>query len=67
MTTYALPEQPKGPVWDKNGDRWEFDKGSYEIWGRVTGEHKDLAKLWEELLSEFGPVTDKPPVKVGGA
>ena len=22
-TTYALPAEPDGPVWDRNGDKWE--------------------------------------------
>lgn len=65
MTTYAMPEQPKGPVWDKNGEMWEFDKDSYEIWVGVTGEHKGLANLWEDLLMEYGPLTDARQFKVG--
>ena len=23
-TTYALPDEPEGPVWDRNGGRWDI-------------------------------------------
>ena len=25
-TTYALPAEPEGPVWDKDGRRWTADQ-----------------------------------------
>ena len=26
-TTYALPDEPEGPVWDRHGDKWETGPG----------------------------------------
>lgn len=59
MITYALPAAPEGPVWDLDGSKWE--KTTIGTW--YTEGDEDLG--WSELLNDFGPVTDIPPVKVG--
>lgn len=59
MTMYKLPEEPAGPVWDKDGTKW-FRMDSGEGWTMGPFEYQ-----WYELLDECGPLTDVPPVKVG--
>ena len=57
-TIYALPDEPEGPVWDSNGDRW--DTGPSQ-WLRY-GPH-GTTSTWGDLLSHRGPVTSTPPWK----
>ena len=63
-TTYALPAEPEGPVWDRDGERWERDTDLKE-WDLVAGY---ISRTWPILLANYGPVTSAPPWKpeVGG-
>ena len=63
-TTYALPDEPEGPVWDSFGKRWTpTDVDGW--WLRdVTG----VQCTWARVLEGYGPLTSTPPWKpeVGG-
>ena len=62
-TTYALPDEPAGPVWDRDGERW--DKApAHGLW---CGS--DAKKChWGDMLWFHGPLTTVPPWRpeVGG-
>ena len=58
MTTYELPPEPQGPVWDKEGNKWERVNEHY--WETDAAAH-----TWTTLLRYYGPLSDVPPVKVG--
>ena len=62
-TTYALPDEPEGPVWDKDGGRWDIGP-AHGMW---CGPHGNRSS-WAALLSCRGPLTSTPPWKpeVGG-
>ncbi len=63
-TTYALPAEPEGPVWDSHGRRWT-PTALDGWWLRdVTG----VQCTWARLLEGYGPLTTTPPWKpeVGG-
>lgn len=49
-------------VWDKDGDLWEFSEESY-LW---EFDGPSFSCDWGALLFQFGPVSDKPPLSVGG-
>lgn len=57
MTTYELPKEPSGPVWDKEGNKWTRVK---PYWRTET-----TSNTWTTLLDYYGPLSDYPPVKVG--
>ena len=63
-TTYALPDEPEGPVWDSLGKRWTpTDVDGW--WIRdVTGGQC----TWAYVLEVYGPLTSTPPwePEVGG-
>ena len=63
MTTYNLPEEPTGPVWDKDGLKWvRTENGAWIRRGGIWTYSAD----WYVLLHRYGPVIDSPPpVKVG--
>ena len=63
-TTYALPAEPAGPVWDRDGERWERDTDLKE-WDLVAGY---ISHTWPILLAKYGPLTSIPPwtPEVGG-
>ena len=62
MTTYNLPEEPTGPVWDKDGHKWErLGDGSWLREGATWAYRTE----WYRLLHLSGPLTYTPPVKVG--
>ena len=63
-TIYALPDEPAGPVWDRDGERWERDTDLKE-WDLVAGY---ISHTWPILLAKYGPLTSIPPWKpeVGG-
>ena len=58
-TTYALPDEPEGPVWDSFGKRWTpTDVDGW--WLRdVTG----VQCTWARVLEGYGPLTSTPPWK----
>ena len=63
-TTYALPAEPEGPVWDSHGRRWT-PTAVDGLWIRYeTG----VLCTWARLLEGYGPLTTTPPWKleVGG-
>ena len=70
-TTYALPPEPDGPVWDRNGDKWERTGEMLHVHGREWAEWRHVASgdvgTWPAPLMR-GPVTSTPPWKpeVGG-
>ena len=63
-TIYALPDEPAGPVWDRDGERWERDTDLKE-WDLVAGY---ISHTWPILLAKYGPLTSIPPwtPEVGG-
>ena len=70
-TIYALPPEPEGPVWDRNGDKWERTGEMLHVHGREWAEWRHVASgnvgTWPAPLMR-GPVTSTPPWKpeVGG-
>lgn len=58
MTSFILPEEPAGPVWDRDGKEWTTTGD-----GRWAGPH--ITVSWSRLLTILGPLTDTPPVTVG--
>ena len=63
-TTYALPDEPNGPVWDKFGKRWTpADVDGWWISDATGGRC-----TWARVLQGYGPLTSTPPWKpeVGG-
>ena len=70
-TTYALPDEPEGPVWDKKGDKWERTGDVVYAHGREWAEWQHVESgrtgMWAAPLMR-GPVTSAPPWKpeVGG-
>ena len=70
-TTYALPPEPEGPVWDQHGDKWERTGDVVYAHGREWAEWQHVVTgrtgLWAAPLMR-GPVTSTPPWKpeVGG-
>lgn len=61
MSLYELPPEPLGPVWDRDGDKWWRN----EAFGRWTID-SIIYHTWEDLLADYGPLTDVPPApKVG--
>lgn len=63
-TTYALPAEPEGPVWDSHGRRWTPTALDGWCLRDVTG----VQCTWARLLEGYGPLTTTPPWKpeVGG-
>ena len=70
-TTYALPDEHEGPVWDQHGDKWERTGDVVYVHGREWAEWQHVATgrtgTWAAPLMR-GPVTSTPPWKpeVGG-
>ena len=70
-TTWELPAEPEGPVWDRNGDKWERTGEMLHVHGREWAEWRHVASgdvgTWPAPLMR-GPVTSTPPWKpeVGG-
>ena len=58
-TTYALPPEPDGPVWDKGGGRWDISPVQ-GLWCGPGG----LRRTWIDLLRDHGPLTNTEPEPV---
>ena len=63
-TIYALPPEPEGPVWDRNGDKWERTGEMLHVHGREWAEWRHVASgdlgTWPAPLMR-GPVTNTEP------
>lgn len=65
MTEYMIPAEPDGPVWGKDGTKWEKSGGQF--WNSDGSTlapwtwNELLPWTWNELLQYHGPVTDCPP------
>ena len=66
MTTYQLPPEPDGPLWDERDVKFYKDPpvgfSDMEKW--TCGPEADNYS-WRELVFVFGPLTDVRPPKVG--
>lgn len=66
-TTYALPAEPEGPVWDKTGDKWERTGDVVYAHGREWAEWQHVESgrtgMWAAPLMR-GPVTNTEPEPV---
>lgn len=65
MSTYTIPDDPQCTVWGKDGQEFHYDRerGRYR-----AADNPDCFPLyWEELLVDYGPITDidPAPVRVG--
>ena len=63
MNTYNIPEEPAGPVWDKEGHKWV--RTPHGAWLREGGTWTYSAD-WYVLLHRNGPLVDMPPAKKVG-
>ena len=61
MTDFKIPDTPDtDSIWDRMGNEWQ--RKVYDWKCIQTG----VVRSWVELLRNFGPLTDAPPVpKVG--
>ena len=55
-TTYALPAEPEGPVWDKDGRRWT----PTDVTGWWLCDVTGVQCTWARLLKGYGPLTTTP-------
>lgn len=62
MSTYNIPEEPAGPVWDGGGHKWTRQANGAWVQEGETW----LCFPWYHLLYLNGPLTDTPPVKKVG-
>ena len=61
MTVYETPNEPMGPVYDAQGNKWRKDEND-EYWLKTT----DASSLtWGTLVCVYGPLSDTPNFKVG--
>ena len=62
-TTYTLPPEPDGPVWDFYGERWDKSP-AHGLWCGPDAKRCH----WGDVLWFRGPLTSTPPWKpeVGG-
>ena len=56
MAEYKLPDEPAGPLWDKNGSKWMRSKEN--MW---YGGNQDMYLSWGDVVHYFGPLTTTPP------
>lgn len=63
-TTYAMPEEPEGPLWDKTGVKWVTTWGGWTM----SPDYSTSPVTWRDLLHRHGPLATVPPWKpeVGG-
>lgn len=61
--TYTMPDEPHGPLWDKDGGRWDIGP-AHGMWCGPDG----LRLIWADVLRNHGPLTTAPPWKpeIGG-
>ena len=62
MTVYETPNEPTGPVYDAQGNKWRKDEND-EYWLKTTDSS---ALTWGTLVCVYGPLSDTPNFKVGG-
>lgn len=60
MTTYQLPPEPDGPLWDEAGSKWMRSKEN--MW---YGGNQDMYLSWGDVVHYYGPLTTTQPIKVG--
>ena len=60
MTTYQLPPEPDGPLWDKAGFKWV--RVEENMW---YGGNQDMYRVWDDVVHYYGPLTTTPPIKEG--
>ena len=62
---FSIPDEPAiDALWDAAGNEWQLKEyGTVKVWKCIqTG----VVRSWVELLRDFGPLTNTPPVpKVG--
>ena len=58
-TIYALPPEPDGPVWDRDGGRWDISP-VHGMWCGPGG----FRLAWIVLLRDLGPLTNTEPEPV---
>lgn len=56
-TTFAIPPEPEGPIWDKHGSEWWRQGNMWRKDGALT------EYMWSTLINNFGPLTSTPPDK----
>ena len=63
-TTYTLPPEPDGPVWDRFGKRWS----PTDVDGLWIHDVTGVPCTWARVLEGYGPLSLTPPWKpdVGG-
>ena len=61
MTMYETPNEPMGPVYDAQGNKWRKDEND-EYWLKTTVAS---ALTWGILVCVYGPLSDTPNFKVG--
>ena len=63
-TTYALPDEPEGPVWDRHGEKWVRTGVMVYVHGREWAQWRHVASgslgTWPAPLMR-GPVTNTEP------
>ena len=58
---FSIPDEPAiDALWDAAGNEWQLKEyGAVKVWKCIqTG----VVRSWVELLRDFGPLTDTPPV-----
>ena len=58
-TTYALPDEPEGPVWDIFGKLWT----PTDVDGLWIHDATGVQCTWARVLEGYGPLTSTPPWK----
>ena len=54
MTVYETPNEPTGPVYDAQGNKWRKDEND-EYWLKTTDSS---ALTWGTLVCVYGPLSD---------
>ncbi len=56
--TTILPDEPKGPLWDRRGQKWEL---WFDGFWRLAGPDDMCPIRWGNLLKTEGTLYDAPP------